>query len=212
MPELRRDPVVGYWTIISTERSRRPIEYKGGEIIEERECPFCEGRESETTKEIYAVRKEGSEPNGPGWLARVVTSKVPILSPEAHFDRYGQGIYDLMQGVGRHEVIIESPRHDHSLDQLEAIDIAKVIQVYVRRMNELEKDTRFRSEGDLRTSRFRSTTFMSLRRLPPFPRPKSIWSRIARCATFWPSMSGRRSARSGIILILSRASPSCRSW
>jgi UDPglucose--hexose-1-phosphate uridylyltransferase len=144
MPELRRDPVVGYWTVISTERSRRPIEYKAREIVEERECPFCEGREAETTKELYAVRSDGSEPNGPGWLARVVASKVPILSSDARFDRYGEGIYDLMQGVGRHELIIESPRHDHSLDELPAIDIAKVIQVYVHRMNELEKDPRFK--------------------------------------------------------------------
>ncbi len=144
MPELRRDPVVGYWTIISTERSRRPVEYRPAEISEERSCPFCEGREKETTPEVFAIRKPGTFPNGPGWNVRAIVSKVPILSPESGFERYGEGMYDLMQGVGTHELIIESPRHDHSLDELGAGDVEKVIQVYVQRMNELGKDKRFK--------------------------------------------------------------------
>ena len=144
MPELRRDPVIGYWTIISTERSRRPIEYKSKEITEERACPFCEGRESETTNEVYAVRKEGTAPNSPGWFARAIKSKAPILSPDVEFDRYGDGVYDLMQGVGTHELIIETPRHGGGLDALDPTEIEKVIQVYVQRLNELEKDPRFK--------------------------------------------------------------------
>ncbi len=144
MPELRRDPVVGYWTIVSTERSRRPVEYSKKEITEERSCPFCEGREAETTGEVYAVRKTGTAADSSGWLVRALASKMPILSPESPFDRYGEGIYDLMEGVGKHELIIESPRHDHSLDELSVADIEKVIQVYVQRLNELEKDPRFK--------------------------------------------------------------------
>ncbi len=32
MPELRKDPVIGRWAIISTERERRPSEFLPEEI------------------------------------------------------------------------------------------------------------------------------------------------------------------------------------
>ena len=144
MPELRRDPVAGYWTIISTERSRRPVEVKPKEMAEERHCPFCEGRESETTEEVTAIRKPGSQPNGPGWQVRAIKSKMPILSAESGFNRFGRGVYDLMEGVGTHEIIIEHPQHKHSLDDLSIDEIKLVLQVYVQRLNELEKDPRFK--------------------------------------------------------------------
>ncbi len=144
MPELRRDPVVGYWTIISTERSRRPVEVKVKAVAEEHDCPFCEGREYETTQEIFAIRKPGTSANDSGWQVRVIKSKVPILLDENNFDRFGSGIYDLMQGVGTHEIIIEHPRHKHGLDELSVENIKLVIQAYIQRINDLEKDPRFK--------------------------------------------------------------------
>ena len=144
MPELRRDPVVGYWTIISTERSRRPVEVKPKNLAEERHCPFCEGRESETTEEVYAIRKSDSHPNSPGWQVRAIKSKAPILSMDSEFDRFGRGMYDLMRGVGTHELIVECPSHAPSLDELSVPEIGCVIEVYTQRFNELEKDLRFK--------------------------------------------------------------------
>jgi UDPglucose--hexose-1-phosphate uridylyltransferase len=144
MPELRRDPVVGYWTIVSTERSRRPIEFSSRDIVEERSCPFCEGKEHETTPEVFAVRKPNTAPDSPGWWARAIVSKMPILSASEKSERYAEGIYDLRLGTGVHEIIIESPRHDHSLDELEIPDIEKVIQVYLQRIKAFSKDPRFK--------------------------------------------------------------------
>ncbi|MBI4352875.1 MAG: DUF4931 domain-containing protein [Candidatus Omnitrophica bacterium] len=144
MPELRRDPVVGYWTIISTERSRRPVEFRKGEIVEERSCPFCAGKEGETTHEVYAVRGEGSKPDSPDWDVRVILSKAPILPQEEVLDRCGEGMYDLMKGVGVHEIVVETPKHQHDLDELGPDQLEKVIRTYVHRINELEKDPRFK--------------------------------------------------------------------
>ena len=149
MPELRRDPVVGYWTIVSTERSRRPVEFAPRDILEERPCPFCEGKESQTTQEVFAIRRAGTKPNGPGWQVRAITSKMPILHSEnrpktGRPDRYAQGIYDCMEGVGLHELIIESPAHKHSLDEMSVLDIEKVTQVYVQRLNDLDKQPEFK--------------------------------------------------------------------
>lgn len=159
MPELRRDPVVGYWTIISTERSRRPVEYKPAGVPEEPECPFCEGREPKTTPEIYAVRKSGTPADGPGWEVRVVPSKTPMLGSEPDIARFGEGIYDLMNGVGRHEILIENPMHCHDLDEMTLPHLENVIAVYRERLNQMASDTRlkyallFKNHGQMIRSR-----------------------------------------------------------
>ncbi len=144
MPELRRDPVVGYWTIISSERGRRPVEFKQKSPESEPPCPFDEGCESETPPEIYAVRRPDSVSNGPGWDVRVTLSKTPLLAHDQPLERYGEGLYDLMNGVGRHEVIIETPKHESDLDELDNAQIEKVIATYVLRLNEMEKDQRLK--------------------------------------------------------------------
>ena len=80
MPELRKDPVIGRWVIVATERARRP-DYFNGESHEptvEKPCPFCEGLEEQTPKEICALRPRGTAPNTPGWDLRVVPSIAPF--------------------------------------------------------------------------------------------------------------------------------------
>jgi UDPglucose--hexose-1-phosphate uridylyltransferase len=135
---------MGYWTIMATERGWRPMEYHAKKITTERPCPFCENHESETTSEVYAIRRPGTTPNGPGWQVRAIVSKIPILAdgPNGN-ESHGQGIYDWRPGVGRHEIIIETPEHQHDLDELTAPAIQEVIRVYVQRFGELEKDERF---------------------------------------------------------------------
>ena len=120
MPELRRDPVVGRWVIIATERAKRPTDYprepvviQGGDF-----CPFCYGNEAKTPPEIIAYRSNGSPPNSPGWSLRVVPNKFPALGIEGELERSGEGLFDKVSGIGAHEVIIESPDHDTSLSWL----------------------------------------------------------------------------------------------
>ncbi len=139
MPELRRDPVVGYWTIISTERSRRPIEYTQNELVEEKVCPFCEGHEADTTSEVFAIRDPKTEPNSKGWKVRAIVSKAPILQSDRVMDREGRGIYDMMEGLGTHELIIESPKHQSSLDELDLPQLEDVLRVYLSRMSALSQ-------------------------------------------------------------------------
>lgn len=144
MPELRRDPVMGNWTIVATERGWRPSDYHPPKLTDERECPFCEGRESLTTAEVFAVRRSSSEPNGPGWSVRAIVSKMPILTTRgARDESQAVGLYDFQEGSGQHEVIVETPTHRHDLDEFEVDAIKDVLSVYVQRLGELEKDSRF---------------------------------------------------------------------
>ena len=146
MPELRKDPVVGRWVIIATDRARRPSDWNGGPPAESPggACPFCPGNERFTPPEVLATREGGTGANGPGWSTRVVSNKFPALQVEGGLDRRGEGMYDRMNGVGAHEVIIESPDHSAELSELSLAEIERVLRVYRDRVLDLKNDTRFR--------------------------------------------------------------------
>jgi UDPglucose--hexose-1-phosphate uridylyltransferase len=144
MPELRREPVSGRWVIVATERASRPTDFKTNpQIIKSSFCPFCEGNEDKTPPEILAYRDNGAPPNTGGWRVRVVPNKFPALQIAGDQNKRGEGIYDMMSGVGAHEVIIESPRHIQSLTSLDDGNIEEVLLCYRDRLIELKKDKRF---------------------------------------------------------------------
>ncbi|MCX5686952.1 MAG: galactose-1-phosphate uridylyltransferase, partial [Candidatus Omnitrophica bacterium] len=144
MPELRRDPVIGRWVIISTERAKRPDQFGSG-LVEKEElkpgekCPFCEGNESMTPPEIWAARKPGGRPNSPGWDVRVVPSISPLLGIEGNLDRHGHGMYDIMNARGAHEIVVESPTHLTEM-KLSKNQLVKSINVVLDRVQDLERD------------------------------------------------------------------------
>lgn len=144
MSELRKDPVIGRWVIISPQRGLRPHDFQHQEEANTSgECPFCEGNEEKTPPEVYALR-QGSPPDGPGWTVRVVTNKFPALSGEGDKARRKAGMYDMMDGVGAHEVIIETPQHVKRIETYTPETLLPVLDVYRLRLLELGRDDRFR--------------------------------------------------------------------
>lgn len=146
MPELRRDPIVGRWVIIATERARRP-----GHLVEPPVhaptglCPFCPGQEDKTPREVYvAGRPHPGFPNTPGWKVRVVPNRFPALKIEGDLDRQAEGIYDRMNGIGAHEVIIENPDHARRTEDLSEAELAEVLFAFKARILDLRNDLRFR--------------------------------------------------------------------
>jgi UDPglucose--hexose-1-phosphate uridylyltransferase len=145
MPELRHDPIQKRWVIIASERGRRPDDFPGQPAeLQGGFCPFCQGNESKTPPEILAIRNNGSAPNQPGWQVRVVSNKYPALRIEGELERKGFGIHDRMNGIGAHEVIIETPRHDEKLADMPLDQIASVIWVCRERLVDLMRDRRFK--------------------------------------------------------------------
>lgn len=145
MPELRKDPIYGRWVIIATERSRRPSDF----APEEHKsiggfCPLCEGNEDRTPPEVLAFRENGSPPNSPGWLLRVVPNKFPALRIEGDLNREGDGIYDKMNGIGAHEVVVETPHHSETLATLPLKAVENVLWAYRERIIDLRRDERLR--------------------------------------------------------------------
>jgi len=144
MPELRKEPVSGRWVIVATERAARPTDFETNpQIIKSSFCPFCEGNEDKTPPEILAYRDNGAMPNTGGWRVRVVPNKFPALQAEGEYFKCEDGIYDKMNGIGAHEVIIESPRHIQSLTSLDNGNVEEVLSCYRDRLIDLKSDKRF---------------------------------------------------------------------
>ncbi len=146
MPELRKDPITGRWVIIATERAKRPSDFVRDKVQIRGSgfCPFCYGNESKTPPEIIAYRADGSARNSPGWSLRVVANKFPALGIEGSLNRQGEGLYDKMNGIGAHEVIIETPDHNKTLAMLSPRQIEDVLWAYRDRILDLKKDHRFK--------------------------------------------------------------------
>jgi UDPglucose--hexose-1-phosphate uridylyltransferase len=145
MTDLRKDPVTGRWVIISTLRQKRPSDFQIEPVTTRPDelCPFCEGHESKTPPEILAYRN-GSQPNSAGWDVRVVPNKFPALRVEGNLDREGEGLFDRMNGIGAHEVIIESPTHGDTLTTMSEAAIEKVFWAWRERVFDLKRDVRLR--------------------------------------------------------------------
>ena len=101
-------------------------------------CPFCQGHEDKTPPEILAYR------NGGGWDVRVVPNKFPALRVEGDLDREGEGLFDRMNGIGAHEVIIETPHHGQTLATMGEPAIEKVFWAWRERVLDLKRDIRLR--------------------------------------------------------------------
>jgi UDPglucose--hexose-1-phosphate uridylyltransferase len=145
MPEWRKDPIVNRWVIIATERGKRPLDYK--EITEGKQsqvCFFCEGNEEHTPPEIIAYREPGTDKDKPGWWVRVVPNKFPALNIQGDPYRQDRGVYHFMNGVGAHEVIIESTSHITGMNEQTEKQVEEIIWIWRDRSLDLRKDARLK--------------------------------------------------------------------
>ena len=146
MGELRRDPIGGRWVIVDTEHPNKPEDYEVESPTwrSESTCPFCYGNEAMTPPEIESFREYGTASNAPGWQVRAIPNKFPALQIEGELDRRGIGIFDMSNGVGAHELIIETPYHNKDLCDLLPEELERILQMYCRRAIDLIRDRRFK--------------------------------------------------------------------
>jgi UDPglucose--hexose-1-phosphate uridylyltransferase len=81
-------------------------------------------------------------------------NKFPALQIYGDINKTGEGIFDKMNGVGAHEVIVETPDHQLSLATMPQKAVEDVLWAYYMRLTDLKKDSRlkyaliFKNEGD----------------------------------------------------------------
>jgi len=145
MPELRKDPILGRWIIIAEERGKRPTDFLVEEsVVTGGFCPLCPGHEATTPNEVLVYGRTEGAPNTAGWKVRVVPNKYPALVIEGELDKQGEGLYDRMNGIGAHEVIIETPSHNTTFAQMDPSEMLWVFKAYRDRIRDLARDERFR--------------------------------------------------------------------
>ncbi|MGB8952376.1 MAG: galactose-1-phosphate uridylyltransferase [Candidatus Aminicenantales bacterium] len=150
MSQLRKDIISGRWVIIASERSKRPDDFRPPQTEktekredEEKFCPFCEGSESKTPPEVFSLRTPGTQVNKKGWRVRVVPNKFPALNRGGLPDKHKKGVFEWMDGVGVHEVVIESPDHQKELVDLPLPHIRDVLWTYRERITSIEKESQY---------------------------------------------------------------------
>jgi UDPglucose--hexose-1-phosphate uridylyltransferase len=149
MSHLRFDVTTNDWVIFAPERGRRPHEFPaeaGGESPSApAACPFCPGNEALASPEVYALRRDGTAPDTPGWSVRVVPNKYPALFPGELLARSTEGtLIQALGGHGAHEVLIESPEHHRFLGHQPVGQIEDVLAVLRDRFNALIRDPQVR--------------------------------------------------------------------
>jgi UDPglucose--hexose-1-phosphate uridylyltransferase len=131
--------------IIGGERAGRPNEFVEASVRQSSLlCPFCAGNEAETPDAI-AVYANGRH----GWLVRVVPNKFPAVTIDTAICPTCQPLSEQaasqpVPGFGRHEVIIESPRHVASLSELTPDECKNVFAAYRDRLADLKAQKQFR--------------------------------------------------------------------
>ncbi|HWH76268.1 MAG TPA: DUF4921 family protein, partial [Candidatus Binatus sp.] len=103
-------------------------------------CPFCAGNEALTPPKIWALRENSALPNNQDWRVRVVPNKYPALMAGDPGSGVHDSFYKSQNGVGAHEVIVESPDHVTSLAELNADQLTNVLDTYCQRMRALRRD------------------------------------------------------------------------
>ena len=134
--EIRINPIVPTESVlVATARGMRPK--KAEEQVERdlrdrvESCPFCRGNEDLTPPEIKAF------PPGAGWDIRIVPNLYPVLGDERSQSNVAFGLQQVIDGYGRHEVVIDSPNHGIALHEMTEAHLSSLFSVYQQRMEEL---------------------------------------------------------------------------
>lgn len=147
MPEYRQDPLTGRMVIVAEARAARPHQFDITDQLDQTICPFCDGNELETPNETAAFRSADSSPNSSGWRVRVVPNRYPaviagevphVLSDGTFISTGGK-----TDGIGLHEVIIDTSRHVLSIADLSPSEIADMLAMYQLRLRTLRTDSRW---------------------------------------------------------------------
>jgi UDPglucose--hexose-1-phosphate uridylyltransferase len=143
MSEIRLDRIHNQYVLIAPERLHRPDFYvaKKVEQLNNYRCPFCEGNESLTPPEVYAIRD--NMPNTPGWKTRVVPNLYKAVQIELEDKSRRESMFESIPGVGAHEVLIDSPCHECGIEGVDVLSIENWLRSMIIRTEDLRRDKRF---------------------------------------------------------------------
>jgi UDPglucose--hexose-1-phosphate uridylyltransferase len=141
MSEIRLDPPTEEWVVIATERAKRPHDFARQQAKPELpafspSCPFCPGNESMTPPETISCPGE----KGQGWRVRGFANRfAALIAGDNTMRREEEGFFLDMDGMGVHEVIVETPAHNQPLALQEDGGLEDVLRAYQERYNAISR-------------------------------------------------------------------------
>jgi UDPglucose--hexose-1-phosphate uridylyltransferase len=126
--ELRKDPITRSWVVVG---------HPEREKVRPDPCPLCPNNRVEK-RAIMELPEQGP------WQVRVYPHLRPFYRVEGDPGRKAEGIYDKMEAVGAHEIVVETPDHTRTMAQLEDEEIERVLGAYAARIADLKRDARFK--------------------------------------------------------------------
>ncbi|OYW73468.1 MAG: hypothetical protein B7Z37_21505 [Verrucomicrobia bacterium 12-59-8] len=138
MSEMRFNPITLDWVVMAPDRALRPDDFHRQGLehpvrpAHRDDCPFCSGNEGLTQGEVARI----GVPDG-SWLVRVVSNKYSVFDPVLDLQRKKQGTFRSMAAAGVHEVVVEHPRHDLDLGEMEPAHLVRVLSMYRERYQAL---------------------------------------------------------------------------
>ncbi|MBT4825050.1 galactose-1-phosphate uridylyltransferase [Candidatus Woesearchaeota archaeon] len=144
MTELRKDYLLERYVIIAAGRGKRPHQFTDEKKeTSAKKCFFCPGSEDQTPKEIYRVGSAND------WKIRVFPNKFAAVNEnrdknDAEIKTHNE-FFTFAEGVGNHEVVVETPDHEKQLVDLDVDEMVDVFKTYILRIKELEqkKDVKY---------------------------------------------------------------------
>ncbi|MEM7304113.1 MAG: DUF4931 domain-containing protein [Pseudomonadota bacterium] len=142
--EIRINPIVPSESVlVSTARGLRPRKEEAPVERDTRThvdtCPFCVGNEDKTPPTIAAW------PDRENWRVRVVENLFPVLSPQQSGSALNFGLQKVIDGYGRHEVVIDHRNHGITVSEMEVSHIEGMFGMFRERMKEIyASDSRIR--------------------------------------------------------------------
>ena len=130
--ELRKDPITRSWVITGDD-------VPDGVPRPEDVCRFCPDS-SQAPQVVSSMPGASGQP----WSARAVVHPSPLYRVEGDPSRRADGLYDRMRSVGAHEVLVESPKHDHHLWSASDAEIEPLLLLAAQRIQDLKRDGRFK--------------------------------------------------------------------
>ncbi len=138
--ELRKDPTTRRWSIIATDRRKRPMDFKNSpKGSDDAACPFDEGSDDLKKATVYRHWDNPKE-----WYVSLLPNKYPALDYEGLPKMTTRGLYTSIQSVGGHEVFVDTPRHDADLSDMSLGELEALLDAYKERYKFWTKDERIK--------------------------------------------------------------------
>ena len=135
---MRVNPLTGRRTVYTPDRAGRRFDVPGRTRAPavapgyDPACPFCPGNEEHLAEIVAETPALPNADHGADWQIRIVRNRYPIVMPAGPLDLEGDG------ARGRHEVVVDSPRHDRDIADMAEAEIVALVEAYRARVAALE--------------------------------------------------------------------------